>query len=110
MLLACDFGETLQEVRACIRVEVNTLQPDDIREYVVLRPATDAAEILQRLAAGHVCFNARTEERLIHACWVATDRATVAYLSREIQLDRIRCTPTIFSPYTSFAAATWPSS
>ena len=75
-------------VRATARADVvvERLTQADVDEYATFRPDTAASEAHRRLAAGHLCFVARHDGRIVHACWAATGSAWVEYLRRDLVL------------------------
>ncbi len=90
------------EVTSRLPVVLGLLQETEVDEYVALRPTSDPAEVRRRLAAGQQCFTARHEGRLVHVCWVATHRAWIGYLQREIAL-----APDEAYIYDAFTAPDW---
>jgi GNAT superfamily N-acetyltransferase len=98
-LLVRELEESPADVVTRVPVQVGRLQPTEIEDYLKLRPKADPDDIRQRLASGQLCFVARAGQRIIHVCWIATGRAWIAYLSREIQL-----APDEVYAYESFTA------
>jgi SAM-dependent methyltransferase len=76
----------LAEVPLRVPAIIKPLRGSDVGDYVAFRPDTDPAEVRRRLAAGHLCFVARCQGRIVHACWAATGLAWVDYLAREVRL------------------------
>jgi len=85
-LIETPLDKPLAEVKARLPVVIGLLKETEVGDYVVFRPEADPSEILGRLKAGHWCFVARHEGRIVHAGWVATGRAWIDYLDREITL------------------------
>jgi SAM-dependent methyltransferase/GNAT superfamily N-acetyltransferase len=71
---------------ARLPVAIDLLRTSEVDEYANFRPDTDPSETRRRLEAGPLCFVARHEGRIVHACWAATGRAWVEYLAGEILL------------------------
>jgi len=86
VVLERSLDEPTPQVAACLPVAFGRLQETEVDEYAAFRPETDPAEVRRRLQAGQMCFVARHEGKIIHACWVATGRARIDYLAREIAL------------------------
>jgi SAM-dependent methyltransferase len=80
--------EPLPDVPLRIPARIDLLTGADAAEYAAFRPDTDQAEIRRRLAAGHLCFVARHQGQIVHACWAVTGQAWVDYLQRELPLAR----------------------
>lgn len=78
--------EPLPEIRCGIAVETGLLKPSEVTDYFALRPDADRGDIARRFEGGHRCLIARHGGRLVHVCWVATERAWVEYLATEIPL------------------------
>jgi RimJ/RimL family protein N-acetyltransferase len=76
----------IPEVPARIPVEINLLKPTEVSEYVEFRPDTKAAEVQSQLDAGHWCFVARHQGRIVCARWAAKSRVWIDYLSCELHL------------------------
>jgi hypothetical protein len=98
-LFVREFEEHPVEIVTRVPVQLDRLQPGEIDDYLALRPEGDPDDIRRRLAAGQICFTARVAGRLVHVCWIATGRARIAYLAREIQL-----APDEVYSYESFTA------
>jgi len=99
VVLERSLDEATPQVAARLPVAFGRLQETEVDEYAAFRPETDPAEVRRRLQAGQMCFVARHEGKIIHACWVATGRARIDYLAREIAL-----APDEVYPYESFTA------
>ena len=77
------------EVMPRLPVVLGLLQETEVDEYAALRPDSDPADVRRRLCRngnGQQCFTARHGGRLVHVCWVATGRAWIDYLDREVLL------------------------
>ena len=72
---------------ASLPVSFEELNADDQDDYVAFRRGTTAAQFSSRRQAGNRCFVARHDGKLVAALWVATGRAQVGFLRREIELD-----------------------
>jgi GNAT superfamily N-acetyltransferase len=88
VVMECPLDEAIVSVTTRIAVAVDLLRDGDVDEYVKFRPDTDPADIHERLLAGHQCFVARHEGRIVHACWAAIGRVWIDYLERELVLAR----------------------
>jgi len=69
-----------------IRLEFDLLDSTSIDEYNAFRRGVDSDAACRQLEAGHRCFLARSDARIVGACWSATQHAWSKYLSREIPL------------------------
>ena len=76
----------LADVPLRVPAIIKPLRGSDVGDYLAFRPDTDPAEVRRRLAAGHLCFVARCQGRIVHACWAATGLAWVDYLARGVPL------------------------
>lgn len=79
-----DLQETSGPPAAKIRVEL--LRESDLGAYAALRSPGEAQAAAARLAYGQRCFVAWRGDEIVHARWIATGRAHVAYLRRDVQL------------------------
>jgi SAM-dependent methyltransferase/RimJ/RimL family protein N-acetyltransferase len=86
VVLERSLDEPAPQADARLPVVFGRLQETEADEYAAFRPETDPAEVRRRLQAGEMCFVARHDGRLVHACWVATERAWIDCLDREIAL------------------------
>jgi GNAT superfamily N-acetyltransferase len=68
-----------------VLVECATLAPEELDEYVTLRPDQEPAQISARLDDGHLCFVARHEGRIVAASWVCGTRAYLDFLGCELE-------------------------
>jgi len=78
--------EPIAEVIPRMRIEIGPLKEAEVNEYVGLRPEADPSDIRHRIKSGQLCFVARHEGRIVHACWATTRRAWIDYLDRAILL------------------------
>jgi GNAT superfamily N-acetyltransferase len=62
------------------------LGDDDLSRYVEFRPGASVASLRARFARGDAAVGAWVEGRLVHAAWIATGRAYIAYLRRDLVL------------------------
>lgn len=67
-------------------VRIELLKEGDVDDYLALRPDATRARVVDRLRAGHLCFVARHEGRVVSTCWATTRRAWSAFLACEIDL------------------------
>jgi len=73
-------------VTTSLPVTVGLLDKTEVDEYLSFRPGAHPSEVRSRLEAGHLCFVARHEGRIVSAAWIATGRVWVDYLAREVRL------------------------
>jgi ribosomal protein S18 acetylase RimI-like enzyme len=76
----------LPSVAPRVPLEIAPLVDADLADYEQLRPGTDAGEKGPRLALGHSCFAARSDDRLVGTCWVARGSLWSSYLRTEVAL------------------------
>ena len=69
-----------------VPVTIGRLEEADVGDYLVFRPEVRAADVRRRLQAGHECFVARHEGRIVHAAWAATGRVRIDFLARDLDL------------------------
>jgi SAM-dependent methyltransferase len=86
LVMELRLDEPLADVPLRVPAVIEPLRGSDVGDYVAFRPDTDPAEVRRRVAAGHLCFVARCQGRIVHACWAATGLAWVDYLAREVPL------------------------
>jgi SAM-dependent methyltransferase len=86
IVMECRLNEALLPVTAGAAVTVGLMANGDAAAYVAFRPDTDPADIRRRFLAGHWCFVAWHEGRIVHACWAAAGRVWIDYLARELVL------------------------
>jgi GNAT superfamily N-acetyltransferase len=91
--------DPIPEVTARVPVVISLLRKSEIAEYVEFRAETDVAEVQAQLDAGHWCFVARSQGRMVTTSWAATNRAWLDYLSRQLRL-----APDEVYAYDSFTA------
>jgi SAM-dependent methyltransferase/GNAT superfamily N-acetyltransferase len=78
--------EPIPRVSTSLPVTIGLLSETEINEYLNFRPETHPLEVRNRLEAGHLCFVARYEGRIVSAAWIATERVWIDYLACEIRL------------------------
>lgn len=78
--------EPISEVVTRLPVTIGLLERTKITEYLKLRVGTPAREIERRFDAGHCCFVARYQARLVSTSWAATREAWMHYLSCEVPI------------------------
>lgn len=76
--------EPISVVITRLPVTIGLLKRTEIAEYLEFRLGTPLTEIQRRLDAGHSCFVARYQGRLVSTSWAATRQAWMHYLSREV--------------------------
>jgi GNAT superfamily N-acetyltransferase len=86
ILMQRPFDFSMREVELEAATSFRPLQVEDLDLYLALRPEADEEEIRRRFAFRHVCYGAFREDRLVQACWIATERAYIDYLGAEIRL------------------------
>ncbi len=86
VLRECPLDRPFPPVPARIPLEFDLLDAAGIDEYNAFRRGRDFDAARRQLEAGHRCFLARSEGRIVGACWSASQRAWNKYLSREIPL------------------------
>lgn len=79
-----DYRITAPNPRLALRCE--RLTRDSFDEYFALRPDVDPDAVTSRLARGHLCHVARTDEEIVAACWSTTLKVFVDYLGCELDL------------------------
>jgi hypothetical protein len=65
------------------QLDVEELTPPDLASYLTFRHGATRRQVSERLRAGHRCFFARIDGRVVSAAWVATGQGR---LRREISL------------------------
>ncbi len=86
LLLERPLQEAIPTVTARVPVEISLLQKTEIAEYVEFRAGTDVAEVQSQLDAGHWCFVARHQGRIVSARWATAGRVWIDYLSSAFRL------------------------
>ena len=81
-----DVDRAAVERSADIDAEIRVLNPGEVSDYITFKPFQDRSEVEQRLAAGHQCFAAWYEGRIVHAGWSATGRAHIPYIHSDVVL------------------------
>lgn len=72
-------------VTAAVPAEIRELGAADARDYLAFRSEAPT-RFLRRLHAGHACFAARHDGRIVAATWVAVGRGRLEYLGRDVLL------------------------
>jgi GNAT superfamily N-acetyltransferase len=67
-------------------MRIELLKESEVDDYLALRPDATRARVVARLQAGHLCFVARHEGRVISTCWATARRAWIEFLACEIDL------------------------
>ena len=86
LLLERPLQDPIPEVTARVPVEISLLQKTQIAEYLEFRAEANESEVQSQLDAGHWCFVARYQGRIVSARWATAGRVWIDYLSRELQL------------------------
>ena len=86
ILLGRPLNQAVPEIPVPGSMRVAMLVEGEIGAYMAFRPDQDASEIHRRLDQDHRCFTVWHEQQIIHAAWVATGRARIEYLSRDLAL------------------------
>ncbi len=68
-------------------VRIELLKESEVDDYLTLRRGVTRTQVVDRLRAGHLCFVARNEDRVISTCWAATRPTWIDYLACEIDLN-----------------------
>ena len=84
LLLELSLEEPIPEVRFSLPVTIDLLKKTEVDEYVMFQPGIKTSDIADRLNAGHWCFVARHEGKLISATWATIHRTWTSYLARAI--------------------------
>jgi GNAT superfamily N-acetyltransferase len=88
VLMECPLDQLLGSVTPRLPVVINRLISSESDAYAAFRPDADPSDMRRRLEAGHLCFVARHEGQIVHACWAAAGRAWIDYLAYEMPLAR----------------------
>lgn len=72
--------------RAGVPIEVRRLDESELTAYAALRP--EEKSIQQRLAAGHSCFVAWHDGRIVSASWFNAERAWIPDIADSLELRR----------------------
>lgn len=94
MLFARSVDGPRATVKTGIPVTIRRLGDTDIADYLAFRPEVAESSVHARLEAGHYCFAAHAEGRIVHADWVFTGRVRIDYLDRDLDLASDECYPT----------------
>jgi GNAT superfamily N-acetyltransferase len=87
ILLERLLDDPVTEVKPGLPVVVDLLKPSEVDEFMEFHPLAGPSEVSRRLEAGHLCFAARHEGRLVGASWVYTGQAWwVGYLACSMRL------------------------
>jgi GNAT superfamily N-acetyltransferase len=86
MLLERSLLEPISEVKARLSVTIGRLDRTTSREYLEFRVGMPASELDRRFDAGHCCFVARYQGRIVSTSWAATEQAWMHYLSCEVPI------------------------
>ena len=86
LLLERPLQEPIAEVSPRLPVTIDLLKMTEVAEYLKFRVETTSCEVMAQLNAGHWCFVARHEGRIVAASWAADRRAWIFYLACEIRL------------------------
>jgi RimJ/RimL family protein N-acetyltransferase len=86
LLLERPLQDAIPAVTARVPVEMSLLQKSEIAEYREFRAETDVSEVQSQLDAGHWCFVARHQGRIVCARWATAERVWIDYLSCELRL------------------------
>src|SRR5215510_345903 len=76
----------LADVTPSVPVQLEVLDKAHIADYLTFRPDANPADIRRRLASGQRCFIARHHGQIVHADWIVSGRAWLAYLACELPL------------------------
>ena len=86
LLLERPLQDPIPEVTARVPVEISLLQKTQIAEYLEFRAEANESEVQSQLDAGHWCFVARYQGRIVSARWATAGRVWIDYLSSEFRL------------------------
>jgi len=86
ILVERSFNDPLPDTSPIPGVSIRMLSREDVSEYLKFRPDSNLSEIEGRLRIGQLCFAAFLGGQIVHAAWVTSGRAFVAYLGIEIEL------------------------
>lgn len=86
ILMQRPFDFSMRDVELDVATTFRPLRVEDLDLYLALRPDADEGEIRRRFELRHVCYGAFRDDRLVQACWIATERAYIDYLRAEIRL------------------------
>ena len=86
LLLERPLQDPIPEATARVPIVMSLLQKTEMDEYLEFRAEMDVSEVQSQLDAGHWCFVARSQGRMVATSWAATNRAWLDYLSCELRL------------------------
>ena len=86
ILMKRPFDLSMRHVDLDVPTTFRALALDDLEQYLALRPDSAREDIVRRFTCRHVCYGALRDDRLVQACWIATERAYIDYLRAEIRL------------------------
>ena len=78
--------ESVPEIKAAFPVTIDLLKKTEADDYLRFRNEEDPVLVAEWLNAGHLCFVARYEGRIISNIWASIHRARIYYLDCEINL------------------------
>jgi GNAT superfamily N-acetyltransferase len=78
--------EPVPEIKLSLPVTIHLLEETELDEYLTFRTESYPSIVKDWFKAGHWCFVARHEDKLISTSWAAVHRARNLYLAREIRL------------------------
>ena len=81
-----DVDSSMPASSPLIDVSISPLTESQVNDYFVFRPAEKRDEIGKRIAAGHICFAAWHDGKIVHAGWSARNRVHIPYIHRDILL------------------------
>jgi|SRR5436190_11258617 len=80
LLLDQPLVQAVPQFSPTLPVAIAQLTRDDLDDYLAFRPETARADVISRLAAGQICFVARSDRRIVAADWIATEPIKLSYL------------------------------
>lgn len=85
-LLERSLADPILPMAPRIPLEMDWLEPQQVADYVALRPASDPAALAARWQQGARCLAARSHGRLIGVTWVSRGTAWIGYLKHRLSL------------------------
>lgn len=79
--------DPIPDLRSDLSVTVRILTEQDLPAYFSFRPDQRMDEIKKRLIRRDKCFAAWHEGRMVHSSWIATGKAYIPYLRRDLILE-----------------------
>ena len=67
-----------------LSIEIRELDRSELSAYAALRADQPLQKIRDRLDAGHQCIVAWHSGKIVHTCWLATNRVYIPYLHRDL--------------------------